>query len=337
MHLSIAIIILLLLLFAPLFFRVVEENLEAYCFVLGIVAIGFSGGLDWHLAERALSDPLPISIAVLVAGLLFRYGRPYLDSAMESMSVRLPRPFLSALIVAVAALVSSLITSIVAALVLVEALRSLRLPRNKLVRVTIVGCLAIGLGASLTPLGEPLSTIAVDELNLGFFGLFYLLAPYVLPGVVACSVIAALFARGQGDAEEQSVELSVGLRASVIRAVKVFAFIAGLVLLGEAYAPLAAAFVNDLSPPVLFWANVAGAALDNATVIAIEIHGMPLILAREVILSLLASGAMLIQGNIPNIIAGGALGISAARWACVGIPLGLVFLLAFFFSLRLAG
>jgi predicted cation transporter len=337
MHLSIAIIILVLLLLGPLFFRVVEENLEAYCFVLGIVAIGLSGGLDWHLAERALSEPIPISIAVLVAGLLFRYGRPYLDSAIESMSVRLSRPLLSALIVAVVALVSSVITSIVAALVLVEALRSLRLPQNKLVLATIVGCMAIGLGASLTPLGEPLSTIAVDALNLEFFGLFSLLAPYVLPGIVACSVIAALFARGQGNAHEQSVQLSVGLGASFTRAIKVFAFIAGLVLLGEAYAPLAGAFVHDLSPPALFWANVAGAALDNATVIAIEIHGMPLIIAREVILSLLASGAMLIQGNIPNIIGAGALGISAAQWARVGIPLGLVFLLAFFFSLRLAG
>src|SRR5215831_8816094 len=337
MHFSIAIIILALLLLGPLLFRPVEENLEAYCFVLGIVAIGLSGGPDWHLAERALSDPIPIAIAVLVAGLLFRYGRPYLDSAIGWMSIRLSRSVLCALIVAVVALVSSLITSIVAALVLVEALHSLRLPRNQLVRVTIVGCMAIGLGASLTPLGEPLSTIAVDALNLEFFGLFNLLAPYVVPGIMACGVIAALLARGQGDAEEQSFQLSVGLGASIIRAIKVFVFIAGLVLLGEAYAPLAGAYVHDLSPPALFWANVAGAALDNATVIAIEIHGMPLILAREVILSLLASGAMLIQGNIPNIIAGGAQGISAARWARVGVPLGLVFLLAFFFSLRLAG
>jgi len=70
MHLSIAIMILILLLLGPIFFRVVEENLEADCFVLGIVAIGLSGSLDWHLAERALSDPIPISIAVLVAALL---------------------------------------------------------------------------------------------------------------------------------------------------------------------------------------------------------------------------------------------------------------------------
>lgn len=58
--------------------------------------------------------------------------------------------------------VSSIITSIVAAVVLVEVLRSLRLPREKFVQVTVVDCMAIGLGASWTPLGEPLSTIAID-------------------------------------------------------------------------------------------------------------------------------------------------------------------------------
>jgi predicted cation transporter len=109
---------------------------------------------------------------------------------------------------------------------------------------------------------------------------------------------------------------------------------AGLVLLGEAYAPVAGAFLKELSPPLLFWANTAGAALDNATVIAIEIRGMPLHLAREAILSLLASGAMLVEGNIPNIIAPGSLRISAASRARVGIPLGLLFLVFHFLALQ---
>jgi predicted cation transporter len=108
------------------------------------------------------------------------------------------------------------------------------------------------------------------------------------------------------------------------------------VLLGEAYASLAGAYVKELSPPALFWANAVSAALDNATVISIEIRGMPLNLTREAVLSLLASGGMLIQGNIPNIIAAGALGISATNWARVGIPIGLSFLVSYFLILRLA-
>ncbi|MGH7935301.1 MAG: DUF1646 family protein, partial [Candidatus Binataceae bacterium] len=265
----------------------------------------------------------------------FQYGREYLDRAVASMTLQVSRPALAALLVAVIALLSSIITSIIAALMLVETLRSLRLPREKTVQITVVGCLAIGLGASLTPLGEPLSTIAVDALNLDFFGLTFLLAPYVLPGIAACSALVAFYARGEYAAATASENMSESFWAVIFRGIKVFAFIAGLVLLGEAYAPLAHEYVANLSAPALYWANVVGAALDNATVIAIEIHGMELKLAREVILALLASGGMLIQGNIPNIIAAGALRISAAKWARYGIPLGLVFLVAYFLGLRL--
>ena len=40
------------------------------------------------------------------------------------------------------------------------------------------------MGASLTPLGEPLSTLAARALDLEFMGLFHLLAPWVFPGVL---------------------------------------------------------------------------------------------------------------------------------------------------------
>jgi predicted cation transporter len=47
MSLPVAIAILVLLLLGPLLFRPVEENLEAYCLVLGLFAIGLAGGPDW--------------------------------------------------------------------------------------------------------------------------------------------------------------------------------------------------------------------------------------------------------------------------------------------------
>ncbi|MGH7916940.1 MAG: SLC13 family permease [Candidatus Binataceae bacterium] len=336
MGLPAAVAILILLLAGPLWVRRIEENLEGYCLLLGILAIAFAGGANWELAAKALRDPIPISAAVIIAGILFRYGRKHFDRVVRWTADRFGRAVLAGATVAIAALLSSIITSIVAALMLVEALRSLGLPRTNLIRITVVGCLAIGLGASLTPLGEPLSTIAIDALELEFFGLFTVLAPYVLPGIIACAILAAFYARGDGAETHFSHAGVESFGAIALRGIKVFGFIAGLVLLGEAFAPIASDYINHLSAPALFWANVAGAALDNATVIAIEIHGMPLPLAREVILSLLVSGGMLIQGNIPNIIAAGALGISAASWARVGIPLGLLLLIAYFLSLRLA-
>jgi predicted cation transporter len=330
-----ALSILGLLLAGPLLIRQIEENLEAYCLALGLLAILLAGGGNWMLAKKALRDPVPIAAAVVVAGILFRYGRGHLDRLLEWACSRIGRPALAGATVTVTAVASSIITSIVAALILVEALRRLRLPRAQLVPAVVAGCLAIGLGASLTPLGEPLSTIAVEALDLEFFGLFSLLAPYVLPGIGVCALLVAFCSRGSRtevhlvDAEADS------LGAIALRGVKVFGFIAGLILLGEAFAPLAKDYIHFLSAPALFWANVVGAALDNATVIAIEVHGTPLPLAREIILSLLASGAMLIQGNIPNIIAAGALNISAVQWSKIGIPLGLIFLLGYFAALHL--
>ncbi len=336
MNLPVALVILGLLLLGPLIARPIEENLEIYCLLLGLAAVTLAGNWNWALLSEALWDPLPISLAVIGAGTLFRYSREYLDRVLFLATRRFSQPMLVGLVVATVALVSSIITSIVAALILVEALYSLRLSRRVLPRVTVIACMAIGLGASLTPLGEPLSTIAADELNLDFFGLLTLLAPYVLPGIIGCAVLAGIFSSdGEGEIDSPDQAAIESVSTIVLRGIKVFGFIAGLVLLGDAYAPLASVYLKDLSASALFWLNVIGAALDNATVVAIEIHGMPIPLAREVILSLLASGVMLVQGNIPNIIAAGALNISAKQWARIGIPLGLIFLIVYFLSLRL--
>lgn len=103
MSLPAAIAILALLLLGPLLSRRIEDSLEAYCFVLGVLAIGLAGGMNWNLATRALSDPAPISIAVIIAGVLFQYARGYLDRAVASMALRLSLPFATAFLVAVIA------------------------------------------------------------------------------------------------------------------------------------------------------------------------------------------------------------------------------------------
>ena len=98
-----------------------------------------------------------------------------------------------------------------------------------------------------------------------------------------------------------------------VQAGKVFAFIAGLVLISHSYGPIANEYVSKMSNDLLFWANTVSAALDNATLVALEVHSMTLPRAREAILSLLVSGGMLIPGNIPNIVSAGALESAAHR------------------------
>jgi len=107
------------------------------------------------------------------------------------------------------------------------------------------------------------------------------------------------------------------------------------VMFSAAYGPIANEYVSKMSNDLLFWANTVSAALDNATLVALEVHSMALPRAHEAILSLLVSGGMLIPGNIPNIVSAGALRIGSAAWAKIGVPMGLVMLGIYFAVIKL--
>jgi len=235
------------------------------------------------------------------------------------------------------ALLSSLITSIIAALVLVEIVGMLNLHDGARERVVVAGCFAIGLGSALTPAGGPVSTLAAHALQTGFLGLFGLLAPWVIPGVIATALLAGYFARGEYYDGPAGLHVRETWLDILSQGAKVFGFIAGLVLIGEAYAPLAREIVPRLSEAVLFWTNTSSALLDNATLLALEVNAVAPASARNIILALLISGGMLIPGNIPNVIAAGALDIKSGRWARIAIPIGLAMLGIYFAVLKMAG
>ena len=332
-----AIVILALLLFGPLAVTKIEHNIELYCLTLGVLATLLGTGFTHELVLEALHEPVAISIAVIVAALLFGWTRPWLDLAFRRLRQRVSRPVLTAASVLVIASLSSIITAIVGALVLVEVIGLLHFTGDQRVRVTVAGCFAIGMGAALTPLGEPLSTLAARALDLPFFGLFELLAPWVFPGVLAFSIVAGAFARGEYSDAPAGAHVRQAYSTIFIQAGKVFAFIAGLVLISHSYGPIANEYVSKMSNDLLFWANTVSAALDNATLVALEVHSMTLPRAREAILSLLVSGGMLIPGNIPNIVSAGALRIGSASWAKIGVPMGLIMLGIYFAVIKLVG
>jgi len=68
------------------------------------------------------------------------------------------------------------------------------------------------------------------------------------------------------------------------------------VLVGEAFAPLAARYVPILGHSGLYWANTISAAMDNATLVALEIHAMDPARAREAVIALLVAGGFLVLG-----------------------------------------
>jgi predicted cation transporter len=343
MNPAVATALIALLLIGPVVSRIVEEHIEVFFAAVGVVAMTLAGAWEWDVLADAVTVPLWITIAVIVAGLVFDWMRQWMDRVMVRMRERVALPLLCGSAVFAIALLSAVITAMVAALVLVETAGLLRLNPVARLRVVVVGCFAIGLGSSLTPLGGPLSTLAASGLGLGATGLFNLLAPYVLPGMVACAILGAIFVLGdKAKGASPAVVLALAhlgetFVGALLRGLKVYVFIAALVLVGHAFAPLVVIWLPKLGRGALFWANMASAAMDNATLVAVEIHAMDSARAREAIIALLIAGGMLIPGNIPNIIAAASLRIRAAEWAKLGVPIGLALLGIYFAVLQAAG
>jgi predicted cation transporter len=334
MNIGAAILILVLLLLGPLAAGFIERNLEAYIFALGIVATLVGPGFQRDLVLKAAREPALITIAVIVAGVLFGLMRERMDSYFDRLRRRVSRPVLTAGSIFVLALLSSVITVIIAALMLVEVIGLLRLRGQARVRVAVSGCFAIGLATALTPLGGPLSTLAASSLKLPFFGLFELLGPWILPRAAGASILAGYFARGAHHETPQGIQVRESTYGVLLQGGKVYVFIAGLVLVSHAYEPVVTRFVQALSNNSLFWMNTISAVLDNATLVSLEVHDMTPPRARAAIIALLVSGGMLIPGNIPNIVSAGPLKIGSTAWARIGVPIGLIGLGLYFFALR---
>ncbi|OGS25249.1 MAG: cation transporter, partial [Elusimicrobia bacterium RIFCSPHIGHO2_02_FULL_61_10] len=273
---------------------------------------------------------------------LFRKVRHRLEGWINALREKLGLGLTIFTIVTVLGLGSSVFTAIVAAIMLAEVVTLLKLDRAYEVKLTVYACYAIGLGAALTPLGEPLSTIVVAKLkgpphNADFFYLIKQVGLWIVPGVLLC---AALAARGASRAVSRSDGLTEDAQDSVkiifIRSAKVYLFVMALIFLGGGLTPLADRFVARLPTWALYWANSVSAILDNATLAAAEIS--PLMTDRQItfiLMGLLISGGMLIPGNIPNIISSAKLGIKSGEWAKAALPFGGALMLVYFVLMTL--
>ncbi|MBI5623427.1 MAG: DUF1646 family protein [Elusimicrobia bacterium] len=332
-----------LVLALPFSVKKVEEELEAFLLVMGVLAVTISGKWSGHLVSEGFIEPVKITLAVLVVGFLFRACRSRVRGMVDGLVGLMGRPAAIMFIVFALGLLSSVITAIIAALVLSEVVTALRLDRKYEVRLVICACYAIGLGAALTPIGEPLATIAVSKLkgaphHADFFFLAKLLAVWVVPGVAAVSFLAGA---KTGHAVAEGASLSEDRQERVwdivLRSLKVYLFVMALVFLGAGLAPLAEQTVAKVPSWGLYWINILSAILDNATLTAAEI--VPSMSEGKItflLMGLLIAGGMLIPGNIPNIICASKLGIKSKEWAVFAAPLGAVLLVVYFVVLLLA-
>jgi predicted cation transporter len=337
--------VVLSVLILPFRVKKIEKNLEPFFLVMSIVAVTISGLWNWELAKEALKAPIiigaiPVGIfqVVLIFGLLVHHFNKPFCNGITSVAHRLgPTTFIALLIISLG-LISSVVSVIVTACILSEVIAALPFARSDKIKIVVVTCFAAGLGAGLTPLGEPLSTILVQKLagppyNAGFLFPLQTLGIYIIPGVIAIAVFGALQIGRKVylKAEETESEYNETLRTVIMRAVKVYIFVAALILLGEGLKPLIIWYFTKIPAWALFWINTVSAILDNATLTAVEIG--PTMSAPQIIsavMGLLIAGGMLIPGNIPNIVAAGRLKINMKEWAVIGVPIGLVVMIIYF-------
>ena len=368
------IIIALLVLILPFFVKWCEDNLEFFFLIMGILAVSVStlfGHNLWNgeLILEALKAPvmigsLPIGIfqVVLIFGLLIHFLNKPFYHAVNSLVNKISVKFFVFLLIVILGIISSVISVIVSAVILSEIAAALPIARNDRIKVVVAACFAVGLGAVLTPLGEPMSTILIQRLSgppyyANFSWAISHFAIYVIPACFVLGIFGSLWIGKERDQKivmetadregvvdhpvtnEQAVtEYQETLRSVIMRAVKVFGFVAALVLLGAGLQPLIKWFLIKVPALALYWINMISAVLDNATLTAIEINAqmvLPKIIA--VVMGLLISGGMLIPGNIPNIVAAGRLKISMKEWSRLGVPIGLVMLTVFFGILLIFG
>ncbi|AXH99249.1 DUF1646 domain-containing protein [Sporosarcina sp. PTS2304] len=328
-------IILGFVLFLPFTVPRIERNLEVFLLVMGCAAATSSGVLSKDLWMQAIRDPLHITLAVIFAGILFRWIRKPFENVIILGSRMIPFRLFLALIIMILGLISSVITAIIAALVLVAIASVLQMDRQSEIRFVILACYSIGLGAVLTPIGEPLSTIATNKLNEDFYYLMNLLGTDIVAGVFVFGLLAIVFIRPRNQSMTRLAKQTTESYISIfVRGMKVYVFVLALTLLGAGFEPLIRLYLLDLHPLTLYWINMISAVLDNATLAAAEISpAMDQSTIQALLLGLLVSGGMLIPGNIPNIIAAGKLNIRSGEWARVGVPLGLLAMIVYFIIL----
>jgi len=343
--------LLALILLLPLFSRRIERNLEIFFFAMGIVAATISFSWSIELVAEAFKTPLfirdvPIGIVqvVFIASLLFGYYSEKIDDLVESLRKKISTPILLAILAAVLGLGSSIISVIVASVIISEIAFHINIPRKLLTRFLIASAYALGIGAALTPVGEPLSTIAVHKLSgepyhADFLFLVRLLGVYIIPLVLAYSLYIYFYSKRflekhlikesvesiEAQIFSQKSSLKDLLKIALERSVRVYLFIFALVLIGESYKIIVELYLKDLPSMYMYLFGSISAIVDNATLTATVIDPeLSLLQIKSFLISLLIAGGFLIPGNIPNIVMANIHKIEFREWAREAIPIGII-------------
>jgi predicted cation transporter len=306
-------LVLLAILVGPIFVRPIERNIELFFLSLGALTTVLTGRFGWSMLRAAATEPIALTAAVLLFGALGKLTRSVFDKSIQRMRVILPARLLYIMLIGGLGLLSTVITAVIAALLLVEAIVVMKIDRESEVAIVVLACFAIGLGSGLTPTGGPLAAIAISAVGADFWYLVRLLWPFVLAGIFIVSILGS-FVVPISPSTLPAARLEDRWQDIVLRGIRVYAFVAGLVGLSWGLRPLVTAYMDRVPQALLFWLNSISAIVDNSALTAAEMspvlgHAQQ----RAALMGLLISGGMLVPGNIPNIVAANRLAISSPR------------------------
>lgn len=335
-------LIIVIVIVMPLISKRIEENLEIFILAVGIAAATISNIWNKDLIKMTLEHPVMISITVLIMGILFKLFNSQIIVLINKMTKKIGVRWMLALSTIVLGLVSSMITAIIASLILSEIAAVINIKRQDKIKFIVYACFAIGIGAVLTPVGEPLGAIIISKLSraphyAGFFYMIDMLWIYIISSNIFLAFMSYRIIKGTKNYEGHIIvnREDTSNKEIILRFVKVYAFVAGLILLGDGLKPLAYKTIAHLGGVELYWINMLSAVLDNATMAAIEIvPEMTVETLKYLIVGLIISGGIMIPGNIPNIICASKLKITSKEWVKVGFPIGMGMLVFYFLFIK---
>src|SRR6202043_392912 len=78
-------LILLAVLLGPVLIKPVERNIEIFFLIVGTFASAVTGQWGKPLLQAAATEPLALTIAVLIFGVIARFLRPALDRSLQRL------------------------------------------------------------------------------------------------------------------------------------------------------------------------------------------------------------------------------------------------------------
>ena len=328
------------LLVGPLVSKWVENHLEVFLLCVGAAAVSVVHLWSHSFIYQTLNAPVNVAFIVLVVSIIFNYYSRYIFRILFILFKCFEPCYSFAILVLLLGFTSSIFSVTVAALILAEVLQVVNLERDQTIKVTVYACYAIGMGAILLPLAEPLGLVIYNQLaqsayKADFFFIFRHFFGWIAPGIALMALAAGYTVRHANTQVQLHIcEDKEDYKSMLRRTWHVYLFVAALHLISAGLRPFAQSTISHLSGKILFWANASSVIIDNATLAAIEVTpSVTLDNLMYMIIGLAAFGSMLVQGNLPNIVAAEKLGIKSREWARIAVPAGLVLTGGYFIAL----